>query len=139
MLERILDHLHNYFVVSGGVHAGEYVINSSALDVDFLQPGQYYRIVGSVFNDGVHKYKDMNEFLTDERFVGEIWAMAVPPAVVALSKDIKAWCEEHPVTGYASEAFGGYSYSLGTIGNTGVPVGWESVFRGRLNAWRKLP
>ena len=67
MLERILDHLHNYFVVSGGVHAGEYVINSSALDVDFLQSGQYYRIVGSVFNDGIHKYGDTNEHLTDER------------------------------------------------------------------------
>ena len=76
MLERILDHLHNYFVVSGGVHAGEYVINSSALDVDFLQSGQYYRIVGSVFNDGVHKYGDIDEHLIDERFVGEIWAMA---------------------------------------------------------------
>ena len=88
MLEQILDYIHNYFVKE--VHAGMFRIESGVLSVGFLQNGQYYKIVGSVFNDGVHKYTN-DESLTDESFEGEIWAMAVPPAVIALSDEITAW------------------------------------------------
>lgn len=136
MLEQILRHLNNYFVVKNGVHPGSYSISSGALDLDFLQENQYFRIVGSVFNDGVHQYPATE--LVDEDFDGEIWAMAVPKAVVDLSTEIGAWCTAHPVSPYASEAFGGYSRTLATSGGTGAPVSWEDVFRTRLNAWRKL-
>ena len=37
MLEQVLRHLNNYFVVKDGVHADEYEISSGALDLDFLQ------------------------------------------------------------------------------------------------------
>lgn len=137
MLEQVLGHLNNYFVVKDGVHRGKYEISSGSLDLDFLQTNQYYKIVGSVFNDGVHKYTGTEE-LVDEVFEGEIWAMAVPKAVVDLSTEIGAWCVEHPSTPYASEAFGGYSRALATSGGTGAPVSWQDVFRGRLNVWRKL-
>lgn len=54
MLEEVLLHIHNWFVVAS--HEGRWKIEGGALDLPFLQEGQYYRIVGSVFNDGLHKY-----------------------------------------------------------------------------------
>jgi len=136
MLEQILDHLHNYFVVKGGVHAGTFTVADGSIDLDFLQQGQYFKIVGSVFNDGVYQYPATG--LTTETFNGEIWTMAVPPAVIALSVEIGEWVGSHPNDGYLSESFGGYSYSLGTNSRGSAPAGWEDVFRGRLNVWRKV-
>lgn len=136
MLEQVLRHLNNYFVVKNGVHKGTFEISSGVLDLDFLQTDQYFRIIGSVFNDGVYQYPASE--LKDEKFDGEIWAMAVPAEVINLSTDIGEWCTNNPSTAYVSEAFGGYSRTLATSGGTGAPVTWEDVFRGRLNAWRKL-
>ena len=107
-----------------------------------LQENQYFRILGSVFNDGVHKYGASG--LVDETFTGSIWAMAVPSAVIALSSQIDAWEEKYggvegaSLSPYSSESFGGYSYtkSPGNVGN-GV-VTWQSVFRSQLNRWRKI-
>lgn len=136
MLEEILNNIHNFFVVPGGVHRGTFSISSGTTEIDGLQDGQFFRIVGSVFNDGVHRYPDSN--LTDETFTGEIWFMAVPPALLALANTIEEWRNTHQPTEFVSEAFGGYSYTRGTNGNTGVPMGWQDVFRGQLNAWRKI-
>lgn len=137
MLEEILQHIHNWFVVRDGVHKGTYVISGGSIALPFLVPGQYFRIVGSIFNDGLHKYSA--EDLVDETFAGEVWAMAVPPAVIALTSEIEEWVKDNPYTAYTSESFGGYSYGRAANSNTGVPMGWQEVFRGRLNAWRKLP
>lgn len=136
MLEAILNHIHNFFVVPGGVHRGTFTIASGTLKMDSLLDGQYFRIVGSILNDGVYQYPVSN--LKDEEFSGEVWAMAVPPAVIALSKEIEAWSKDNPASGFVSEAFGGYSYSRATTPGTGVPLTWESVFRARLAPWRKL-
>lgn len=136
MLEQVLRHLNNYFVVKDGVHKGTFEVSSGTLSLDFLQENQYFRVVGSVFNDGVYKYPAEN--MTDEVFEGEVHAMAVPKAVIDLSADISAWCTNNPPSAYTSEAFGGYSRTLAMSSGTGAPVSWQDVFRGRLNAWRKL-
>ena len=52
MLEAVLTHLRNWFPVR--CDAGTFTIASGIPDVDFLRPGQYYRIKGSVFSDGLH-------------------------------------------------------------------------------------
>ncbi len=120
-------------------------------DGSMLQDGQYYRIVGSVFNDGVHKYEPNNaegETLHDEVFDGAIWAMAVPPTVIALSEKIAAWDAKYgsasssAMSPFQSESFSGYSYSKGSGSNSGsggssVPT-WKSVFADELNRWRKI-
>ena len=136
MLEQVLRHLNNYFIVKDGVHKGTFEVSSGTLDLDFLQNGQYFRIVGSVFNDGVYQYPASK--LTDEVFDGEIDAMAVPKAVIDLSTEVGAWCTNNPPSAYVSEAFGGYSRTRAVSGGTGAPATWEDVFRTRLNAWRKL-
>jgi len=139
MLEQILRHLRNWFVVYGGVHHGTFTVEEGSITLPFLQVGQYFRIEGSVFNDGLHQYPGDN--LKDETFEGAVWALAVPKAVVDLSAEISEWEEKHGAasTGpYQSESFGGYSYTKATDTKTGGPVTWQRAFRGRLNQWRKI-
>lgn len=140
MLEQILDFIHNYFVKE--IHRGTFTINSNTLDVDFLQDGQYFKVVGSVFNDGVYKFGSSE--LVDETFEGEVWAMAVPPPVIAISLEIQQWQDKYGTvvnSPYQSESFGGYSYTKASIntanGSSGNPD-WRSVFGSRLNHWRKI-
>lgn len=136
MLEAILTHMHNWFPVNGGKHAGAFVIASGELSPDIgLVSGQYYRILGSVFNDGLHRVDD-GELLIDEEFDGEVWALAIPRSVQDLAKEIAAWREKNPETDKVSESFGGYSYSRGQNASGGAG-GWQAAFAGRLNAWRR--
>lgn len=138
MLTELCAHLRNYFEVSNGRHFGTFTISGGSIaPLDFLQEGQYFRIIGSVFNDGVHKYGEAN--LTDETFDGAVWAMAVPNVVVALADEIKAYNESDvgKASPYTSESFGGYAYTKATDSN-GAPINWKKVFASRMNAWRKL-
>ena len=140
MLEQILDFIHNYFVTEE--HKGTFVIeNGYVRDIDFLISGQYFKICGSALNDGVYKYPASN--LLDEEFSGEIWAMAVPTAVIKISKEISDWMDKYgDVTNspYSSESFGGYSYTKAQGGRSGgnSVMSWQSMFASRLNAWRKI-
>lgn len=108
-----------------------------------LQQNQYYRIIGSVFNDGVHKYVE-SESLTDEIFNGAVWFMAIPPAVISLAKDIEDWQTKYGETAsspFTSESFGGYSYMKGGSsfgGGSDSAATWQTAFKSRLNKWRKL-
>ena len=131
MLETILTHLHNWFPLQDGKHSGTFTIVSGVPDVDFLRPGQYYRVKGSVFSDGLHCSPEEN--LHDEVFRGEIWALAIPPAVIALADEIAAWREKNPETDKTSESFGGYSYTRGGAGGSSTAGGgWQTAFAARL-------
>lgn len=139
MLEQVLRHLNNWFLVE--IHEGTFTVENGSITLPFLLTNQYFRIVGSVFNDGLHKYPATD--LTDETFAGTVWALAVPKAVVALAEDIATWEEkngEAVLSPYTSESFGGYSYTKASGGkaDTNAVTGWQDAFRGRLNDWRKL-
>ena len=139
MLEQVLMHLKNWFLVPGGIHEGTYTIEDGGIALPFLANGQYFRICGSVFNDGLHQYPASD--LKAETFDGTVWALAVPQAVIDLAAEIEAWQKKNgdaSVSPYQSESFGGYSYSKATDSATGGAVTWQSAFRSRLNAWRKL-
>lgn len=136
MLTELCAELRNYFVVK--IHEGTFTINGGKIaPLDFIQENQYFRIVGSVFNDGVYKYTDKLE-LTDEKFIGSVWSMAVPPSVIDLAEEIKKYNEsdEAKPSAYTSESFGGYSYSKATDEN-GAPMDWKKVFASRLNKHRR--
>lgn len=142
MLTEICAELRNYFEVPNGRHFGTFTISGGSIaPLDFLQEGQYFRIVGSVFNDGVYQYPAIS--LTDEVFEGAVWAMRLPPSVIALSADekdlrerIKKFAEKE--LGYASESYpNGYSYS----NYTNLPVGLQQEIidiERRKRQWRKL-
>lgn len=144
MLTEICEYLNNYFWEKK--IKGTFTITDGDIEVTALKEGQYFRIIGSTFNDGVHKYpiKETTQ-LTDETFTGEIWAMAVPQTVIALSSEIEAWKAKYATIGspamspYNSESFAGYSYSKGGGGASGGSnVSWQDVYTARLNPYRKL-
>ena len=141
MLETVLIHLKNWFVVPRGVHSGIFTIQNSSLELPFLQNGQYYRISGSVFNDGLHKYGDINDKLQNETFTGTVWALAIPKAVIDLAEKIEEWQTKNGETvasPFTSESFGGYSYTKATDSATGAVATWETVFRSQLNPYRQI-
>lgn len=138
MLETVLNHLHNWFPVKGAARAGTFIIVSGAISLSNVREGQHYKIEGSVFNDGLHKYGDTSDKLMDETFTGRIVPLAVPREVVKLAEKIKSWCESNPVSDKISESFDGYSYTRGTDGTGGASGGWQAAFRKELNAWKKV-
>ena len=139
MLTELCGVLRNWFETDR--ISGTYTVENGSITLSFLQNGQFFRVVGSVFNDGVHQYPDYA--MADETFDGSIWPMSVPPALLCLGEEIKAWQEKNgniAASPYTSESFGGYSYSKSTSGSaTGAGVvTWQSVFKLRLNQWRKI-
>lgn len=141
-LTQVCQFLRNWFVRE--TVKGTFSVSSGVLggDVDILT-GQYYRIMGSMLNDGVHKKGE--ETLADEpEFSGEIWLMAVPPDLVSLLADINEWTAavaNIAARPFQSESFQGYSYSLRSGGSAaeGMDVtDWQSHFYTRLAPWRKI-
>jgi len=138
MLEQVLQYLHNWFLVPDGVHDGTYTIENGGITLPFLQSGQYFRIMGSVFNDGLYRYGETLT-LTDETFSGVIWALAVPKAIVDMATEMKTWETKNgaATTGpYQSESKADYSYSKATNSRGGVFTVWDA-FESRLSAYRK--
>ena len=138
MINEICAELRNYFEVPNGRHFGKFEISGGSIaPLDFLQEGQYFRIVGSVFNDGVYQYPATS--LTDEVFEGAVWAMALPPSLIALTDEIAEYnkSDAGKASPFTSESFGGYAYTKATDAN-GAPIGWQKAFASRLNKWRKL-
>lgn len=144
MLTQICQYLRNWFdqdkvfctlSVADGALAAENMRLS-----DILQDGQYYRIVGSVFNDGVHRWGDLD--LSDERpFSGSVWPMAIPPEIISMDTEIEEWITKNADainSPYQSESFGGYSYSKGYSSGEAQGVTWQGQFAARLAPWRKI-
>lgn len=131
----IMKHIRNFFAITSV--RGEWEIKDGTIDLPFLVDGQYFIIEGSLFNDYV-VYKYGTDKLTDEAFEGFIIPLNVPKPFVELCEEIKAFNESPEGKGnYVSESFGGYSYSKAT-GTNGAPLGWQGIFKERLNEWRKI-
>ena len=153
MLTEICQYLKNWFnrkpngeeypKYSGTVKIHDGVITFSG---DFaLANGQYFRILGSLFNEGVHIYGGSD--LKDEEFDGAVWSMAVPPVIVSLANEIAAWQEKYgsveseAMSPFQSESFGGYSYSKPqsyASSQNGSQSNWESIYAASLAPWRKI-
>lgn len=153
MLTELCQEIRNWFDrerYSGAFEIADGMItaagNSGLYETPPLQVGQYFRIVGSWYNDGIHIYPD--DCMRNEVFSGSIWLLAIPDPVIQLSNEIEAWrvknesADSANMSPYVSESFGGYSYSKGGGGRSGSSSGgavtWKEMFRSRLNAWRKL-
>ena len=148
MLTEVCAEIRNYFLRRyDDIHVGTFTVSDGEIEaLPFLQNGQYFRIVGSVFNDGVWQYGEADERLHDETFSGSVWAMAVPPAVIALDSEITAWVAENEDAinnPYQSESFGGYSYQktsgyAGESKDGGDGVSWQKQFAKRLSPYRRI-
>ena len=142
MLTELCQELRNWFERER--YFGTFTIEDGQINLpdNSLQEGQYFRIIGSVFNDGVHQHYAGD--LHDEVFEGAIWAMAVPPSVIDLSERISEWITTYGdsvSSPYSSESFGGYSYQKVSSGqgdaSSSSPT-WQSTFASELNKWRKI-
>lgn len=151
MLQQVCESIHNYFIKTP--ICGEFTIAdgtiSPALD---LLDGQRFWITGSILNDGVYTYhadgiKNDDDAIAvglhDESWAGTICALAVPPAVIALSAEIEAWVVANgaqSISPYVSEnVIGVYSYTKATGGSgAGGTVTWQDAFASQLNRWRKV-
>lgn len=147
MLEAVLMSLNNWFDRDGlgrfhHIERGELSVEGGSLlgAGGWLKPGQWFRIEGSAFNDGLHRHPAAD--LADETFEGAAYALHVPPAVVELSERVAAWEEANGEASrgvYASESFGGYSYSLkGETAASSGSASWKTAFADELRGWRKL-
>ena len=151
MITEVCLYLKNWFDWNQPKFYGKFKIENGVLtsyndgDMGILN-NQYYRIIGSIFNDGV--YKHGSEVLTDEVFIGAVWLMAVPKEFITLVADITAWQAKYGevtslnMSPYQSESFGGYSYSKASNygssdASSDVPT-WKSMFRDRLWRYKKI-
>lgn len=148
MLTEICLYLKNWFDDNCGKFYGNFKVENGHLismnDGDMgIQEGQYFRIIGSVFNDGVWQTSDE---LVDEAFEGAVWLMAVPQDVKALASEITLWQNKYGgvdsvnMSPFQSESFNQYSYSKGSAGassTSSVPT-WQSVFADRLRRYKKI-
>ena len=149
MLNQICENLCNYFIrdrIEGRFEIADGMISLPLLD------GQRFLIQGSALNDGMYTYHDTGinndddtnaVGLQDESWDGTICALAVPPAVVALSSEISAWVDangEAVRSPYTSESvLGVYSYTKATGGTgAGGTVSWQDAFSDKLKRWRKV-
>lgn len=146
MLTEFFQYLKDWFYGNEPRFDGEFTIENGQLNIaGDIKPGQYYRIFGSTFNDGVYLHGSKDN-LQEETFNGTVRLMAVPPEVRSLIAEIEAWnakyggVDSEAMSPFASESFGGYSYSKGQSANGGNAGGasWENQFESKLRLWRKM-
>lgn len=150
MLNQICENICNYFIQNR--YEGRFDIADGMISLPLLN-GQRFLIQGSALNDGMYTFHDtgiksdddteLAVGLQDETFTGTICALAVPPAVIALSADVKAWVDangEIISTPYTSEnVLGVYGYTKASGGTgAGGAVSWQDVFKDQLKRWRKV-
>ena len=145
MLTELCLYLNNWFDREQPKYFGNFTISNGVLrsvsEGDILVSNQYYRVCGSVFNDGVYKHN--SEQLIDETFNGAVWLMAVPPDVVSIATEISMWQQKYggadseAMSPFQSESFGGYSYSKSSSNTSSNPT-WQTVFSDRLRRYRKI-
>ena len=145
-LNRMCTGLRNFFVkVDEDIHSGTYTVSEHTLTPSgFLREGQYFRVVGSVFNDGVYKFGDETDMarLQDETFEGSIWAMRVPPSFLSLANEydrLNAKIEELALVseGFSSESFDGYSYTIAASAPAELTA-WKNRLDSELNQYRRI-
>jgi hypothetical protein len=146
ILEQVLNHIHNWFVydqmdVRCSIEGGSLPASVSIPD------GAWYRVQGSLFNDGLHQHPA--DDLTDETFDGTITVCAIPNALLDVVEEIEEWQDAYSAgqkkalgSPYSSESFDGYSYNMrdysGSNSASGGLSGWQAEFASRLNPWRKV-
>lgn len=148
-LEDILYHIHNWFE-RDAVPVRGCEIQDGALPASVtsgMVARQWYRIEGSLLNDGLHQHPATD--LEDETFDGTVTSLAIPRPLLRVAEEIQEYIDATAdarqtalASPYASESFDGYSYELrsdltANSGSQGL-TGWQAEFASKLNTWRKM-
>lgn len=147
LIEQVLYHIHNWFEYDVLDASGCEITGGELPASVTLFDGAWYRIEGSLLNDGLHQHPDPN--LRDETFDGTITVCAIPNALLSVVDEIEDWQLHYSEarrkalsTPYSSESFDGYSYTTkdfsGASSASGGLSGWQAAFVTELNPWRKM-
>ena len=164
MITEICAEVNNWFAKKEDKISGAFSVVDGKLTppVDLIN-NQYYRIIGSRFNDGVHKcvgptelteeseeqQSEVEQLIDEPTFDGAVWLMRIPHDFLQLVEDTEEWQKKNGnvdsfnMSPYQSESFNNYSRSKGGGGSSAsgaspTAVGWQSQFKSRLNKYRKL-
>lgn len=148
MLGEICAEIRNYFTYETDRHIGDWVISNGTISPNLDFPTDYFRIVGSRLNNGVHKVSELETNpLKDEEFHGAIWIMSPPADFLQLVDEISEWqtkngaVDSNNMSPFQSESFGGYSFTKASgsssSGASSVPT-WQSTYASRLNLYRRI-
>ena len=148
MISELCGQIRNWFEkdrLLGDFQVAEGIVSFANGDRIELQDGQFYRVIGSVFNDGVHQYHagTPDEELHPEQFAGAVWILAIPKEVQDLAKEIEDWVTKYGAqvsSPFSSESISAssYSYSKNESAGDGAGATWQNIFASRLDRWRKL-
>lgn len=140
--------VHNYFVNANDIYNNEFqILDGTITPSDFLLKNQFFRVKGSILNDGVYcNNAEGTRLMLDETFTGQVWAMRVPEGFVKLVNNISAWDDKYGgvnssnMSPYQSESYAGqYSYSKSSGGSrSGSAINWQSQFASQLARYRKV-
>ena len=147
MLTEICNEIKNWFSSDKDIMFGDFSIVDGHISPPIqMQNNQYYRIIGSLLNDGVHREDDY--LMDEESFNGAIWLMKIPKEILVLNDEIEEWQAKYcgidspAMSPYNSESFGGYSYTKSghqsSDNSSDNECSWQSIFASRLNPYRKI-
>lgn len=164
-IEALCGEVHNYFEQSKEI--GDYAIEDGGISLPFLSVGQFFRIVGSKFNDGIYVYgpdgKVMHEIAwqeaLDERAVWDsvptvVWKETAGFALadeefhgaiwpLAIPKAFIQLAEEVKIYNESdiSKPSVLVSESFGgysyTKASNNTDSTWQNAFKSKLRRWRK--
>lgn len=163
-IDTVCGELHNYFEDDRVI--GDYTIEEGRITLPFLVNGQFFRIVGSKFNDGVYIYADnyiildvtwedffvdnpdwqaisarayasiQRRELADETFHGAIWLMRMPRNFLRMCQEI----EEYNLSDAAKPSPFTSENISGFYSYTkgdADSTSWQSVFASKVKQYRK--
>ena len=150
ILEQVLNHIHNWFVYDE-IFVDDCAVEGGSLPASVSIPnGAWYRVQGSLFNDGLHQHPA--DDLVDETFSGTVTICAIPRVLLSIVDEIADYIDamnesDASVRGakFQSESFDGYTYTIkgdsranSASGGVSGLTGWQAAFRTDLNPWRKM-
>lgn len=142
-ITRMCTILHNFFTDKNHIFYNIYTIPDNILNNNFINKGQYFRITGSCFNNGVYcNISEDLKRLKNETFKGSIWVMDVPPDFISLCEEVERFNAKIAelsgnFRGYSAESWGGYSYNLPTSAPSYMHD-WQYKIKQAMNAYRKI-
>ena len=146
MINEIMEQINNYF--SRTVESNGSIISGSTISGSFRETyltGQFIRLQHTILNDGVYKVVSLvgNVLTVEETLIDEtpvetylIWGLAPPKDFLNLVNEINTYETSQTQVGIVSESQGSRSVSFGS--SNGDNSNWESVFKRRLNRYRKV-
>jgi hypothetical protein len=146
MIDNVLREIKNYFIVSQTSGSSFFANGVVVSNPSIFTVKQFVLVIGSALNNGVYQITSIDlvnrkiHFGKDDDIGSEtvncyVYGLAIPKALISLIGDIAEYDNANK-TNIASESIGDYSvsYTTGSANETS----WVSVFRKRLDPYRKM-